>query len=74
MRSRSVYKTAERSSVCLSRRAAGLLLSAMRAGDIDRHWRPPGAQQQRRLGTALSSKLRSAANASSAALTADVGG
>jgi len=38
------------------RRAAGLLLSAVRARDIDRQWLPPGAEQQRRRSTALSSK------------------
>jgi len=37
------------------RRAAGLLLSAMWAGDIDRQ-RQPGAQQQRRRSWARSSK------------------
>jgi len=39
--------------------AAGLLLSAVPAGDIDRQQRPPGAQH---CSTAHSSKLRSAAN------------
>jgi len=29
-----------------ARRAAGLLLRAVSAGDIDRQRRPPGAQQQ----------------------------
>ena len=33
------------------RRAAGLLLSAVRAGDIDRQRRAPGSMQQRRSGT-----------------------
>jgi len=45
-----------------------LLLRALRAGDIDRLLRGvpaagTGAQQQQRRSTALSSKLRSAANA-----------
>jgi len=52
-----------RPSVCLiigpqPRRAAGLLLSAVWAGDIDRQRRPPGALQQH--GVAA---RRSAANA-----------
>jgi len=34
-----------------ARRAAGLLLSAMRAGDIERQRRLPGAQKQRRRST-----------------------
>jgi len=38
--------------------AAGLLLSAVRAGDIYQRWRTPGAKQQRRRSTALSSKCR----------------
>jgi len=53
--------------VCLSHysttAAAGLLLSAVWVGDIDRQRRPSGVQDQR----------RSAANASSVTLTADVG-
>jgi len=36
--------------------AAGLPLSAVRAADIDRQQLEPGAQQQRRRSTALSSK------------------
>ena len=60
MRTR-VYATVERPPVCPSaclyicgiirpqqRRAAGLLLSSMRAEDIDRQRRAPGAQQQMR--------------------------
>jgi len=41
------------------RRAAGLLLSAVRAGDIDRQRRrrPGGHQQQRRRSTQNSSKM-----------------
>jgi len=51
--------------VCLSvcpvtrqqpQRAAGLLLGAVRAGDIDRQWQAPGAQQQWRRRAVLSSK------------------
>ena len=66
---RSVHVTVERPSVYpidrqLQRRAVGLLLSALRAGDIDRQLRErcgrhaagAGAQQQRRHSTALSSK------------------
>ena len=53
-------------SICLSvpsfdseRRAAGLLLSAPRTGDLDRHSTVgAGAQQQRRRRTAHSSKCR----------------
>jgi len=52
--------------------AAGLLLSAVLAGDIDRLWR--GAQQQQWRGSmAHSSKLRLAANANCVAFTTDVG-
>ena len=40
----------------IQRRAAGLPLSAVRAGDIDRQWWAPGAEQQRRRSTALSSE------------------
>jgi len=40
--------------------AAGLLLSAVPAGDIDRQRRLPGGQQQRRRITAHGSKLLSA--------------
>ena len=53
--------TIERLSVCLSvcpsvcpiirpqqRRAAGLLLSAVPTGDLDRQWQAPCTQQQRR--------------------------
>jgi len=36
--------------------AAGLPLSAVRAGDIDQQRREPGAEQQRGRSTALSSK------------------
>jgi len=69
MRSR-VYDTVER--VCpiirpQQRRAAGLLLSAERAVDIDRQ-RPAAAASQH--GAAA---RHSAANASSVTLTADVG-
>jgi len=49
----------ERPPVCpviRPRRAAGLLLSAVRAGDIDRPRQSPGSQQPRRRSTALSSK------------------
>ena len=81
-----------RPSVCpvdrkQQRRAGGLLLSAVRAGDIGRQLRArcgkraatcAGAQQQRRRSTALSSNgaaaRRSAANAGSVTLTADEGG
>jgi len=45
-------------------RMAGLLLSAVRAADINRQQQAPRAYQQR----------RSAANASSVTFTADVGG
>jgi len=65
--------TIERLSVCLSvcpsvcpiirpqqRRAAGLLLSAVPTGDLDRQWQAPCTQQQRATArnrsTALSSK------------------
>ena len=41
------YETAE--SPQPSRVAAGLLLSAVRAGDIDGQRRSPGAQQRRRM-------------------------
>ena len=41
------YETAE--SPQPSRVAAGLLLSAVQAGDIDRQRRSPGAQQRRRM-------------------------
>jgi len=41
-----------------ARRAAGLLLSAVWTGDIDRQRRRPGAQQQRRRSTALNSKCK----------------
>jgi len=56
-----VYETVECPSVCTvirsqPRRAAGLLLNAVRAADIDRQRRQPSAQQQRRRSTALSSK------------------
>ena len=69
-----------RLSVCLSVRpiilpphaaAADLLLSAEPA--VNRPRRPPDAQRQQPGSTAHSSKLRSAANASSVTLTADVG-
>ena len=83
MRSR-VYKTVVRSSICLSvcpimrpqsRRAAGLLLSAVRTGNIDqqlRRWARQvlGFHQQRRRSTIAA--RRSAANASSVTFTADV--
>ena len=46
------YETAE--SPQPSRVAAGLLLSAVQAGDIDGQRRPPGAQQQRRRMRAVS--------------------
>ena len=59
-----VYETvgclSSRPSVCPiirpQQRATGLLLSAVRAGDIDRQLRAPGGRQQRRRSTALSSK------------------
>jgi len=59
MRSR-IYEAIERPSVCPSvcpiirpqqRRAAGLLLSAVRTGNIDRQRRALGAQQQRSQST-----------------------
>jgi len=56
---RSSVRLSVRLSHHSTRRAAGLLLSAVRAGDIDRQRQAPGAQQQR----------RSAANASSVTLT-----
>jgi len=64
-----VYVTARCPSVCpiyrlMHAAAAGLLLWARRAGEIDRSRRPPGATAARR---------RSAANASSVTLSADVG-
>jgi len=56
-----------RPSVCLFRRATGLLLSAVRAEDIDRQRRPYGAGrgrrrapvQQRRRSTGRSTALSS---------------
>jgi len=53
-------RSSVRPSVCAiirqeQRRAAGLLLSAVRAGDISRQRRAP-MQQQRRRSTAFSSK------------------
>ena len=39
-----------------TRRAAGLLLSAVPAGDIDRQLWPAGAEWQKRCSTTLSSK------------------
>jgi len=74
-----LYETVERPSVCLSvcpsyhSVAAGLLLSAEPAGIIDRQRQRPGAEQRRHRSTTHNSKLRSAANAVSVALTADVG-
>jgi len=51
-------------SACLSvpscaTAAAGLLLSAMRAGDIDRQWRAAGGQQQWRRSRSRSMALSS---------------
>jgi len=71
----SKYLSCVRLSVCRTDppqqwRAAGLLLGAPRAGDIDRQRRAPGAQQQRRRSTG--SQL-SKFNADSATFTAAVG-
>ena len=57
----TIWSLSVRPSVCpirpQQRRAAGLLLSAVRAGDIDRQRRSPGAAARCR-STALSSKCK----------------
>ena len=69
------YETVKRLSVCLSHHstaaaACGWFAAQRRAGRNDRSI-AAGAQQQRR--RSISASRRSAANASSVALTADVG-
>jgi len=57
------------------RRAAGLLLSAVRAGDIDRQWQAPDAQQQQRRMQKRQHRAaarRSAANEGSVMSTAEL--
>jgi len=67
-----VYETVGRSSVRLSHHSPGGFAAERRARKRYRST-AAGAEQQQRHSTARSSKLRSAANASSVTLTAHVG-
>jgi len=74
----------ERPSVCPSvchsdrqqqRWLVGLLLSALRVGDIDRQLQAPAPRTScRRAGSNVAAARRSASNAGSVKLTADEGG